>query len=75
MAKKCIKDITFEQFSEWCNNRACDGAWSMGSAMTCIEVIDEVMKVKPLFGRKKAREEKWKSIRGEYLNLDFEIDL
>lgn len=51
--KKKMKDITFEEFNEWCNMRACDGQWSMFMAVNCIEAIRRVQKVKSLFGRKK----------------------
>ena len=51
--KKKMKDITFEEFNEWCNMRACDGQWSMFMAANCIEAIRQVRKVKPLFGKKK----------------------
>lgn len=75
MAKKRISEVTFEEFDTWCNTRACDGAWSMSTAMVCIEVFNEVMKVKPLIGRKKAREKKWQAIRADYFNLDAEIEV
>ena len=48
--------LTFEEFKKWCNMRACDGQWSMFAACFYIEAIGQVLKVKPLFGRKRARE-------------------
>lgn len=27
--KKEMKDVTFDEFSEWANKRACDGQWSV----------------------------------------------
>lgn len=75
MAKKRIGECTFEEISAWWNMRACDGAWSMATAIICTKVAEEVYKVKPLFGRKKAREKKWKEIRAEYFNLDAEIEV
>ena len=51
--KKEMKDVTFDEFSEWANRRACDGQWSMLDAMISAEVISEVMKVKSIFHRKK----------------------
>ena len=47
--KKEMKDVTFDEFSEWANRRACDGQWSMLDAMISAEVISEVMKVKSIF--------------------------
>ena len=73
--KKAKKDVTFEEFSDWANMRACDGCWSMTMAMVSIDVISEVMKVNPLFHRKKKREEAWERIKQETFNLDAEIDI
>lgn len=73
--KKCIKDCTFNEFTDWCNRRACDGRWSLTDAITCTEVIGEVYKIKPLFGKKKAREKKWEEIREEYLDPNAEIEI
>lgn len=70
-----MKDITFEEFDEWCNMRACDGQWSMFMAVNCIEAISQVLKVKPLFGRKKAREKEWERIKNERFKLDVEYEL
>ena len=73
--RKKIKDVTFEEFSEWANKRASDGAWSMQTAVICIEVTKQVYAVKPLFGKKKKREEKWNEIKGDYFILDSEIEV
>lgn len=75
MNKKCMADVTFEEFDDWCNRRACDGMWSMAVAMVCIEAVTEVLAVKPLFSRKKAREKKWQDIKQDYFNLDAEIEV
>ena len=74
MVKK-LKDITFEEFLGWANMRACDGAWSMADVIACIDVTGEVLRITPLFGRKKAREKKWQEIKGKYLNLEAEIEI
>lgn len=73
--KKEMKDVTFDEFSEWANRRACDGKWSMLDAMISAEVISEVMKVKSIFHRKKKREEAWEKIKAENFMLDAEIDI
>lgn len=44
--------MTFEEFFNWCNERACDGCWSMTTAIICAEIIREVRKI-PLGKRKK----------------------
>ena len=73
--KKKMKDLTFEEFGKWCNMRACNGQWSVFAACFYIEAIEQVLKVKPLFGRKKAREKEWERIKNEYFNLDAEYKL
>lgn len=73
--KKEMKDVTFDEFSEWANRRACDGQWSMLTAMVSSAAILEVMKVKPLFRRKKKREEAWEKVKAENFILDAEIDI
>ena len=47
----------------------------MFAACFYIEAINQVLKVKPLFGRKKAREKEWERIKNEYFNLDAEYKL
>lgn len=73
--KKEMKDITFDEFSEQANRRACDGQQSMLDAMISAEVISEVMKVKSIFHRKKKREEAWEKIKAKNFMLDAEIDI
>lgn len=73
--RKKIKDVSFEEFSEWANKRASDGAWSMQTAFICIEATKQVYAVKSLFGKKKKREEKWNEIKGDYFVLDAEIEV
>ena len=73
--KKKIKDVTFEEFDQWCNRRACDGQWSICLALNCLEAIRLVLAIKPLFGIKKAREKEWERIKNVYFNLDAELEL
>lgn len=75
MAKMKIKDCTFEDFSKWCNARACDGTWNLNDAMTSASICTKVYETKPIFGKKKAREEKWESLRDKFLNLEMEIEV
>lgn len=73
MSKK-IKEITFKEFSRYCNDRACDGMWSFDIALICCEVAHKVYEVKPLFGRKRAQEKKWQELKKEYFNLEAELE-
>lgn len=47
--------MTFKEFVRWCSARAADGCWSFGTAVYCLEVIDDVRSV-PFWRRKK----KWR---------------
>ena len=44
--------MTYKEFLSWCNGRACDGCWSMGTAIYCISVIDRINAL-PFWKRKK----------------------
>ena len=35
--------MTFKEFSDWCNERSCDGCWSMHMAMQCIYIFEEII--------------------------------
>jgi hypothetical protein len=37
--------MKFKEFTNWCNERACDGYWGMSEAITCINLINEIMKI------------------------------
>jgi len=59
--------MTYVEFKDWCNARACDGQWSMVQAATCIAAINDVESVcvKGLFKKKAneiAKESAWKKM-------------
>ena len=37
--------MKFKEFTNWCNERACDGCWGMLEAIACINLINEIMKI------------------------------
>ena len=37
--------MKFKEFVNWCNERACDGCWGMREAISCINLINEIMKI------------------------------
>lgn len=64
---KDFKSMTYKEFFEYCEARACDGRWSMFDAISCLAIIDEIqaIKVRGLFKKKKteqAREEAWQKL-------------
>ena len=44
--------MTFKEFVEWCNIRACDGLWGLGHVVAAIDIIQDVRK-KPFWKREK----------------------
>lgn len=44
--------MKFKEFTNWCNERACDGCWGMLEAMACINLMDEIRKNSILERRK-----------------------
>ena len=59
--------MTFKEFAEWCNDRACDGRFGMIEAMTCIDIISNIRKL-PFWKRKKAWIEKEQQVLDEIVN-------
>lgn len=49
--------MKFKEFVEWCNERACDGYWSMGTAIYCCELVSNIYKF-----RRRHREKAWEEI-------------
>lgn len=45
--------MTFKEFRGWCNRRACDGCWSMETAIYCIE-LGGTINALPFWKREKA---------------------
>ena len=48
--------MTFKEFDEWCNARACDGMWSIGIAIACSDILGEMFKISIWRRRKKWKE-------------------
>ena len=49
--------MTYKEFKNWCNNRACDGCWGMKEAIICIGIIQEI-EIMPFWKRNK----RWKEL-------------
>lgn len=68
---KPIQEMTYAEFKDFTNDRACDGKWSLLTALGCIEMRKRVdaVKVKGLFKRKateEAQEKEWQKILAEF---------
>lgn len=53
--------MTYIQFVAWCNERARDGQWSIGTATVCIGIMDMIRSI-PFWKREKA----WQKINAEW---------
>lgn len=58
--------MTFKEFNKWCNERACDGRWSMNTAAICLQINRLVYKA-PFWKRKKIWE-KYQIVVEEIVN-------
>lgn len=64
---KPIEEMTYEEFNDYCNERACDGRWGFKEAIACIGMHDEIETlVKGRFFKRKAREKAWESLKVKY---------
>jgi hypothetical protein len=65
--EKPIEKMSYSEFNAWCNERACDGRWSMTDAIACIGMHDEVeAAVKGKLFKRKAREIAWEELKAKY---------
>lgn len=49
--------MTWKQFQQWCNERACDGCWGYQEAVLCIDVLKMIRQL-PFWKRAKV----WKMV-------------
>lgn len=62
--------MSFNQFVDWCNTRACDGMWGVMDAYICMDIIDQVRSQK--FWR---RGKKWKELKPQIMPLVDRINM
>ena len=48
--------MTFKEFNEWCNCRACDGRWSANTSIYCMAICRKISAL-PFWKREKAWDE------------------
>lgn len=56
--------MTFKEFGVWCNERACDGFWSMDGAIFCTDLYRTIIKASRF---KRKREKMWE--QSEYRGI------
>jgi hypothetical protein len=65
--------MSYKEFSNWCNDRACDGRWSLQEALVYIDMLRKIdaVCVKGLFKKRatrNAREIAWQKLISELKN-------
>lgn len=62
-----FKTMTYKEFKDYCNKRACDGMWSIDEALASISIMEDIdsikIKVFGIFHKKRteqAQEKAWK---------------
>ena len=50
--------MKYKEFVDWCNQRACDGCWSMNTAIYCIGVCETINNL-PFWKREKIWKENY----------------
>ena len=68
--KEKFKDMSYEEFFNYCEERACDGRWGLGEALLCLEIIKHMNDIRictfKFYNKKKtkqAREAEWERIK------------
>lgn len=74
---KLWKSMSYKEFKDWCNQRACDGQWSLSVSQTCIKIISDIEEYKITkfgFMLKKKTEELQEKIWREFIDSLIEIN-
>lgn len=53
--------MKYKEFVAWCNDRCCDGCWSIGTITFCVDILDEIRR-QPFW----KREKRWRELNREY---------
>ena len=65
-----FKNMTFDEFFNYCEERACDGRWSLEEAVLCLGIIRHLQSIRVttfiFYSKKKtrkAREDEWERMK------------
>lgn len=62
--------MRFKEFSNWCNDRACDGCWGMKEAVICSNICQEIYRL-PFWKREKA----WQDLYEKFITTNIVIPI
>ena len=65
-----FKNMTFDEFFNYCEERACDGRWGLEEAVLCLGIIKHMQQIRiytfmfyDTKKTKKAREDEWERMK------------
>ena len=68
--KEKFKDMSYEEFFNYCEERACDGRWGLEEAVLCLGIIKHLQSIRVttfiFYSKKKtkkARENEWERMK------------
>ena len=68
--KEKFKDMSYEEFFNYCEERACDGRWGLEEAVLCLGIIRHMQQIRiytfmfyDAKKTKKAREAEWERMK------------
>mgnify|MGYP003557472342 FL=1 len=68
--KEKFKDMSYEEFFNYCEERACDGRWGLEEAVLCLGIIKHMQQIRiytfmfyDAKKTKKAREDEWERMK------------
>ena len=68
--KEKFKDMSYEEFFNYCEERACDGRWGLEEAVLCLGIIRHMQQIRiytfmfyDAKKTKKAREDEWERMK------------
>ena len=68
--KEKFKDMSYEEFFNYCEERACDGRWGLEEAVLCLGIIRHLQSIRVttfiFYSKKKtkkAREAEWERMK------------
>ena len=60
--------MKYKEFVAWCNDRACDGCWSMATAIYCLEIGRKINAL-PFWKREKSWQEISEVVEREIISV------
>lgn len=71
-----VDKMTYQEFRDWCNRRACDGCWGIREALICITAVREVEDAHSWlpWKEKKLKEKRWQEVEMKYKIMEIIVE-